>query len=41
VPQWPAIGDTLATAVQSALAGQSTVKAALDEAQNRIAPMMR
>jgi ABC-type glycerol-3-phosphate transport system substrate-binding protein len=41
VPQWPAIGDTLATAIQSALAGQSTAKAALDEAQNRIAPMMR
>ena len=41
VPQWPAIGDTLATAVQSALAGQATVKAALDEAQRRIEPMMR
>lgn len=40
-PQWPAIGDTLATAIQSALAGQATVKAALDEAQTRIAPMMR
>jgi multiple sugar transport system substrate-binding protein len=41
VPQWPAIGDTLATAIQSALAGQATVKAALDEAQRRIEPMMR
>jgi ABC-type glycerol-3-phosphate transport system substrate-binding protein len=41
VPQWPAIGDTLATAVQSALAGQATAKAALDEAQRRIEPMMR
>lgn len=41
VPQWPAIGDTLATAIQSALAGQSTVKAALDDAQRRIEPMMR
>jgi multiple sugar transport system substrate-binding protein len=41
VPQWPAIGDTLATAIQSALAGQANVKAALDEAQRRIEPMMR
>src|ERR687889_545505 len=41
VPQWPAIGDTLATAVQSALAGQATAKAALDEAQKRVEPMMR
>ena len=41
VPQWPAIGDTLATAIQSALAGQATVKAALDEAQRRVEPMMR
>jgi multiple sugar transport system substrate-binding protein len=41
VPQWPAIGDTLATAVQSALAGQATAKAALDEAQRRVEPMMR
>jgi multiple sugar transport system substrate-binding protein len=41
VPQWPAIGDTVATAIQSALAGQSTPKVALDEAQRRIEPMMR
>lgn len=41
VPQWPAIGDTLATAIQSALAGQAAPKAALDEAQRRIEPMMR
>jgi multiple sugar transport system substrate-binding protein len=41
VPQWPAIGDTLATAIQSALAGQATAKAALDEAQRRVEPMMR
>ena len=41
VPQWPAVGDTLATAIQSALAGQATVKATLDEAQKRIEPMMR
>jgi multiple sugar transport system substrate-binding protein len=41
VPQWPAIGDTMATAIQSALAGQATVKAALDDAQKRIEPMMK
>jgi multiple sugar transport system substrate-binding protein len=41
VPQWPAIGDTMATAIQSALSGQATVKAALDDAQKRIEPMMR
>ena len=36
VPQWPAIGDNLATAIQSALAGQSSVKVALDDAQQRL-----
>lgn len=41
VPQWPAVGDTVATAIQSALAGQSSIKAALDNAQARIEPMMR
>jgi multiple sugar transport system substrate-binding protein len=41
VPQWPAIGDTMATAIQSALSGHATVKAALDDAQKRIEPMMR
>src|SRR5215218_9407145 len=41
VPQWPAIGDTMATAIQSALSGQATIKAALDDAQRRVEPMMR
>lgn len=41
VPQWPAIGDQIATAIQQALAGQASPKAALDEAQRRIEPMMR
>jgi ABC-type glycerol-3-phosphate transport system substrate-binding protein len=41
VPQWPAIGDTVATAIQSALSGQATAKAALDDAQKRVEPMMR
>ena len=37
VPQWPAIGETMATAIQSALVGQKKPKEALDEAQARIA----
>lgn len=41
VPQWPGIGDAVATAVASALAGQATPKAALDAAQERVASMMQ
>jgi multiple sugar transport system substrate-binding protein len=41
VPQWPAIGETMATAVQSALVGQKKPKEALDEAQVRIAQIMK
>ncbi|HEY3078091.1 MAG TPA: sugar ABC transporter substrate-binding protein [Burkholderiales bacterium] len=41
VPQWPAIGDTLATAVQSALVGQKKPKEALDEAQAKIDGIMK
>jgi multiple sugar transport system substrate-binding protein len=33
VPQWPAIGDTMATAIQATLVGQRKSKEALDEAQ--------
>ena len=36
IPQWPAVGDTMATAIQSALVGQKKSKEALDEAQARI-----
>jgi ABC-type glycerol-3-phosphate transport system substrate-binding protein len=36
LPQWPAVGDTMATAVQSALVGESTPKVALKEAQKKI-----
>ena len=36
VPQYPAIGDTMGTAIQSALAGQAKAKDALDAAQARI-----
>ena len=41
VPQWPAIGDTMATAVQSALVGQKKPKEALDEAQTRIEQILK
>ena len=40
VPQWPAIGDTMATEIQAALTGQKTPKEALDEAQARIQRVM-
>lgn len=36
LPQWPAVGDTMATAIQAALVGQSKPKEALAEAQKRI-----
>ena len=41
VPQWPAVGETMATAIQSALVGQKKPKQALDEAQARIAQIMK
>ncbi|HVL59264.1 MAG TPA: sugar ABC transporter substrate-binding protein [Burkholderiaceae bacterium] len=41
VPQWPAIGETMATNIQAALVGQKKPKEALDEAQARIAQVMR
>ena len=41
LPQWPAVGETMATAIQSALVGQAPAKQALDEAQARIAPMLK
>ena len=36
LPQWPAVGDTMATAIQSALVGQATPAAALKAAQKKI-----
>ena len=36
LPQWPAVGDTMATAIQSALVGQARPKEALVEAQKKI-----
>ena len=41
VPQWPAIGETMAVAIQSALVGQKTPKQALDEAQARIDQILK
>src|SRR4029453_1386714 len=41
VPQWPAIGETMATAIQTALVGQKPPKEALDEAQARIQQILK
>ncbi len=41
VPQWPAIGETMATAIQSALVGQKKPKEALDDAQIRIEQILK
>ena len=41
VPQWPAVGETMATAVQGALVGQATPAAALDQAQSQIDGIMK
>ena len=41
VPQWPAVGETMATSIQSALVGQKKPKEALDEAQARIQQILK
>jgi len=41
VPQWPAIGDTMATAIQATLVGQKKSKEALDEAQAKIDSILK
>ena len=41
VPQWPAVGETMSVAIQQALSGQQSPKAALDGAQRRIEQIMR
>jgi len=41
VPQYPAIGDTMGTAIQSALVGQAKSKEALDVAQTRIEQIIK
>jgi multiple sugar transport system substrate-binding protein len=40
IPQWPAVGDTMATAIQAALVGQAKPKDALNEAQGKIDKIM-
>ena len=41
LPQWPAVGDTMATAIQSSLVGQSSVTDALNEAQRKIDAVLK
>ena len=41
VPQWPAIGETMAKIVQAALVGQTKPKQALDDAQVQVERIMR
>ena len=41
VPQWPAIGETMATEIQAALVGQKNAKQALDDAQARIEQILK
>jgi ABC-type glycerol-3-phosphate transport system substrate-binding protein len=41
VPQWPEMGNILATAVQKALVKQATPKEALDEAAGQVAETMK
>jgi ABC-type glycerol-3-phosphate transport system substrate-binding protein len=41
LPQWPAVGDSMATAIQSALVGQATPKEALAEAQKKIDKVLK
>lgn len=41
VPEWPSIGDRMAVAIQSALSGQSTPKAALDQVNAQITKLTK
>ena len=41
LPQWPAVGDTLATAIQASLVGQASVTDALNEAQVKIEAILK
>jgi multiple sugar transport system substrate-binding protein len=41
VPQWPAVGETMATNIQAALVGQKKAKEALDDAQARIQQILK
>lgn len=41
VPQWPAVGETMATAIQAALVGQAKPADALNDAQTKIDSIMK
>jgi multiple sugar transport system substrate-binding protein len=41
LPQWPAVGETMATAIQSSLIGQASVTDALNDAQQKIDQILR
>ena len=41
LPQWPAVGEAMATSIQAALVGQKKAKEALDEAQARIQQVLK
>lgn len=41
LPQWPAIGELMATAIQSSLVGQATPAEALKGAQQKIEPLVK
>jgi multiple sugar transport system substrate-binding protein len=41
VPQWPAVGETMATAIQSSLVGQAKPADALNQAQQKIDAIMK
>lgn len=41
IPQWPAIGETLATAIQAGLVGQAKPVDALNDAQSKIQSIMK
>jgi len=41
LPQWPAVGDTMATAIQSSLIGQASVADALNQAQSKIEKLLK
>jgi len=41
LPQWPAVGDTMATAIQAALVGQMSPQDALAQAQQKIDQILR
>jgi ABC-type glycerol-3-phosphate transport system substrate-binding protein len=41
IPQWPAVGETIATAIQASLVGQAKPADALNQAQQKIEAIMK